>query len=247
MPKEKFNPIEYELRKLDLDIKESRVYLVCLETGEISVQKISQATGYSRPTTYRILDTLEKKELIERKRELKKTQIIVKSPDSLLGLLRTQKRKIEEQEREFIRIISLLKNRYYLADNNIIYNYEGKEGLQFLLDDFSYTHSKEIFVLYPHVAREKMKLLEEVFEKIKHRLVKIEIKEIFPEKIEKSGLDFVRRKHLPLLSRQLSGILIACDKLYYFKENKAYSLVQENFVTAAREFVQIFWEMGKEI
>lgn len=240
-----FNPIEQELRKLDLDIRESRVYLTCLETGEVSIQKIAQKSGYSRPTVYRILNSLEKKGLLERKKDIKRNNIIVKSPDSLLGMLRSQKRKIEEQEREFIRIISLLKNRYYLADKNIIYSYDGKEGLKFLLDDFSYTHSKEISVLYPRVIEDKMRLLEEIFKKIKARLVDIQIREIFPEKIKDSDLSFVKRRNLPLLQSQLSGILIVCDKLYYFKENKAYSLSQENFVDTAREFVNVFWKLAQ--
>lgn len=241
-----FNPIEQELRKLDLDIKESRVYLTCLETGEVSIQKIAKKSGYSRPTVYRILNSLEKKGLVERKSDIKRNNIVVKSPDSLLGMLRSQKRKIEEQEREFIRIISLLKNRYYLADKNIIYSYEGKEGLNFLLDDFSYTHNKEISVIYPRLTQEKIQLLEEIFKKIKDRLVNIEVREIFPEKIGDSSLDFVKRKSLPLLQGQLSGILIVCDKLYYFKENKAYSLSQENFVDTAREFVNVFWNLAQE-
>lgn len=244
--KKDFNPIEQELRKLDLDIRESRIYLTCLETGEVSIQKIATKSGYSRPTVYRILNSLEKKGLVERKKDLKRNNIIVKSPDSLLGMLRGQKRKIEEQEREFIRIISLLKNRYYLADKNIIYSYEGKEGLKFLLDDFSYTHSKEIFVLYPRIMQEKMDLLQDMYGKIKKRLVDIEIREIFPEKINSSKLEFVERKSLSLLRGQFSGILIVCDKLYYFKENKAWSLSQENFVGAAREFLQIFWKMAEK-
>src|SRR4030042_2459320 len=112
--------IHLELRKLGLKPKEVSVYLAALELGFRPVQKIAKQAEISRPTAYEVIRGLIKKSLmreIKRKGTIKgeKTFFTAESPDALLGLLRVQRKEIEEKEREFIRIISALQSKYYLA------------------------------------------------------------------------------------------------------------------------------------
>ena len=105
-------PIELELRKLGLTEKEVRVYLASLELGPSSVKKIAEIAKIPRPTTYQIIKTLENKGLFIEAKQKKKRLFVAQSPERILGILRIQKREIEEKEREFIRIISALESKY---------------------------------------------------------------------------------------------------------------------------------------
>lgn len=196
-----------ELRKLGLKQKEISVYLAALELGYTSVQKIAKKAGISRPTAYGIIRGLMKKGMM---REVKqkglirgeKTFFTAESPDKLLGLLRMQKREIEEKEREFIRIISALRAKYYLAGQSEIRTFEGEEGLKVLLDDFSQSQTEEIFFLSD--SPETLKPWREKLPEIKKRLAEIKVSEV------KSKQSF-------------RGTLIIYDKLIYLPSSEKLS------------------------
>ena len=101
-----------ELRKLGLKEKEVQVYLTGLELGPSSVQKIAKKAKITRPTTYEIIKTLEKKGLFIETKQKKKRLFVAQSPERILGILKIKKREIEEKEREFIRIIATLQSKY---------------------------------------------------------------------------------------------------------------------------------------
>ncbi len=147
-------PIELELRKLGLSEKEARVYLASLELGNTSVQSIAKKVNLSRPTAYRTIESLQEKGLIEKPGK-KSTKIIARSPDELLGMLRAEKRRVEEKEREFIRIISALKTKYAGAGKNEIKIFSGKEGEKFLFEELSATNANKIISSIRTAARKK--------------------------------------------------------------------------------------------
>lgn len=238
MAKQDFSTLELELRKIGLSEKEAGVYLLCLEFGRTSVQNISQKSNLSRPTVYRVLESLRKKELVEKFTKSSKA-IAAKSPDEILGILRAEKRKVEEKEREFVRIISLLKNKY-VGNKNEIRFYSGKEGEKFLLDDFATTQEQKIFAAFPFISDSRISELENIYKNIKKRLGKIEVREIFPEEARKSALPFVERKtiqHLPL-----PGMLILCDKIIYLQKDESFSIEQESTVKLVRLLLGALWQ-----
>ena len=214
--------LSLELRKLGLSEKEAKVYLTALELGYTSVQKIAQQAKISRPTTYEIIKSLKEKGLISQSKNKQKNYFIAESPDNLLGILRRQKREIEEKEREFIRIIATLRSKFYLDNQREIKTYKDEKGLEILLDDLLTTSSKKIYVL---VSNEKIwpkKERQVIYQAIKKRLGQIEIKELSIDK-NKSSLDYLETKTLKLspfkenviiydkviiLSDKSSGILI---------------------------------------
>ncbi|MBU1102837.1 helix-turn-helix domain-containing protein [Patescibacteria group bacterium] len=203
--------INLELRKLGLKPKEVSVYLAALELGFSPVQKIAQSAEISRPTAYEVIRGLIKKGLM---REIKKKGVIkgektfftAESPDALLGLLRVQKKEIEEKEREFIRMISALQSRYYLAGQNEIRAYEGKEGLKLLLDDFSQSQTGEIFFLSG--SSETLKPWREKLPEIKKRLGEIKVSEIRPKKSFRGTLIIYDKLIYLPSSEKLSALLI---------------------------------------
>jgi sugar-specific transcriptional regulator TrmB len=204
--------IHLELRKLGLKEKEVSVYLAALELGFSSVQNIAKKAGLSRPTVYEIIKELIAKGLMkEVKRQGsvqgERTFFSAESPDNLLGLLRVQKREIEEKEREFIRIISSLRSKYYLAGEGEIRTFAGQEGLNVLLDDFSQSQTDEIYFIGQNQA--SFKIWQDKLPEIKKRLGEINLKET--------------KKSIP-------GALLIYDKIIYLPSPDNALLIENKFI-----------------
>lgn len=201
--------LNLELRKLGLKEKEVAVYLAALELGFDSVQNIAKKAGLSRPTVYEIIKALTSKGLM---REIKRQGTVqgersyfaAESPDALLGLLRTQKREVEEREREFVRIISALRAKYNLAGQTEIRSFRSDE-IKFLLDDFSQSQTSDIYFIGPDASA--FKNWQDRLTDIKKRLGSVNLKEL--------------KKNIP-------GTLIIYDKLIYLPASEKSALLIEN-------------------
>jgi len=191
--------IELELRKLGLTEKEVRIYLAGLELGSDSVQNIARIARLTRPTAYGIIKKLEEKKLfIETKQKGKRT-FSAQSPEHILGILRTQEREIEERQREFIRIIAALEAKYSKEKENIQV-FKGKESFKTLAETISFSSVQEILVINPGNIPMNSKELKKIYEAIKKRLGRIEIKE--------------------MVNSRLRGSLIIFNKVVYFPSSK---------------------------
>ena len=204
--------IHLELRKLGLKEKEVGVYLAALELGFSSVQNIAKKADLSRPTVYEIIKELIAKGLMKEIKRQGTTQgertfFAAESPDNLLGLLRVQKREIEEKEREFVRIISSLRSKYYLAGEGEIRTFTGKEGLNVLLDDFSQSQTDKIYFISPNQSN--LKPWQDKLPEIKKRLGEINLAEI--------------KKSIP-------GALIIYDKIIYLTPPENALLIENKLV-----------------
>ncbi len=239
-------PIELELRKIGLNEKEARIYLVLLELGNIPIQEIAQKVNLSRPTVYRTLDNLQGKGLVTKEKKKKVRYVAANSPDELLGILRASKRKIEEQEREFLRIISMLQTKYYSGGENEIRNYSGEEGKKLLLEDFSNTRSGGILVMCPPDDPANYKKLETIYKNIRKRLGKIEIKEACPKEAKGTPLDFVKRKTVPAISKICAETLIISDKAILLKKNKGFIIEQEDTINLIRGLFSVIWNQKQQ-
>ena len=200
-----------ELRKLGLTEKQSLVYLTALELGYTSIQKIAQKAKISRPTTYEIVKSLKQKGLISESKDKNKRYFIAESPDKLLGILRIEKKEIEEKEREFLRIISALKSKYFLGDKSEIKTYKGKAEIESLFEDFLTTQSKKIYVLINNEKIWPLKARQSAYQKITKRLGKIEILERKPIKHDISlfpGIIIIYEKIIIIPNEKLTGILV---------------------------------------
>jgi len=191
-------PIDLELRKLGLTEKEVRVYLAGLELGPSSVQNIAKIAELARPTAYEIIKKLEEKRLFVETKQKRKKVFIAQSPESILGILRAQKREIEEKEREFIRIIAALEARYSKEEG--IRVFKGKDGLKSLEEIISFSSVPGILIINPKNIPISSKSLKKIYLEIKKRLGRIGVKELNIDKFK--------------------GALIAFDKVIYFPSTK---------------------------
>lgn len=236
----KYDYLPLELRKLGLSKNEAEVYLILLETGYISIGKIGEKAGLSRPTVYRVLENLEKRELINKIKKGKKNQYVAGSPDNLLKILKVQKRKVEEQEREFLRIISVLQGKYHLLSNkNEIKIYSGKQNHNILLEDLSSSSAKKIrtFLSDKNILPEKELL--EIYEKIKTRLGSLEVHEIHNEPLKNNKPDFISRK---VAKNKNSLNIIIADKVYLFEKENGFVIEQETAIKSYQSLFNLLWE-----
>lgn len=225
-------PIELELRKLGLREKEVSVYLAGLELGPTSVQEIAKKAKFTRPTVYVAIKNLKEKGFFAEIKKEKKKYYLAQSPASILRVLKVKKREIEEKEREFIRIIAALESRYS-KERQGIREYKGKKGLKALEEKLSFTASSEIFVLSSKTDLREMKKRERIYQKIKKRLGKVEIKEIYPQKIKakRAAPPWLKRKFSPLPG--IAGtLIILSDTVIFLSSQKQEGLLIENEVIA---------------
>ncbi len=202
-----------ELRKLGLTEKEVQIYLSALGLGYTSIQKIAEQTRISRPTTYSIIKSLKDKGLISQSKDKNKKYIIAESPDKLLGILKREKKEIDEKEREFLRIIAILKDKYQLEDRRDIKVYKTKTSIENLLNDFLTTQSKNIYVLVNNEKIWPIKARQSVYKKIKQRLGKVQIKELS----KKSNTSF-------------NGIVIIYDKVIILPDKTSGILIENKII-----------------
>lgn len=194
-----------ELRKLGLTEKEVRVYLAALELGYTSVQSIAQKAKISRPTAYEVVKSLKNKGLISESKDKSKKYFTAESPDKLLGLLKREKKEIEEKEREFIRIIAALREKYHLGDKRDVKTYQGKTGIETLFDDFLTTQSKEIYILIKHEKIWPNKVRQAAYQKITKRLGQVKILE---KKLSSFPGTVIIYDKVIILTEKSSGLLI---------------------------------------
>jgi len=192
--------LELELKKLGLTQKEIKIYLTGLELGLNSVQNIAKQAGLSRPTAYEIIKKLENKKLFLETKQKRKRLFGAQSPENILGILRTQKREIEEREREFIRIIAALEAKYSKEEGVKVF--KGKESLKSLEEIISFSSTQEIIIINKKNVPISQKSLKRICQEIKKRLGRIELKEISANKLNGSLIIFNKAIFFPSGSKQ---------------------------------------------
>ena len=111
------------LNQIGLNEKESQVYLGLLELGTATVHPIATKAGIKRPTTYLILEDLQKKGLVSVVPREKKAMYTAESPEKLLNDLS----KKQELVKRFLPNMLALYNTK--KEKPQIQLFEGKEGV----------------------------------------------------------------------------------------------------------------------
>ena len=231
-----------ELRKLGLDKREAQAYLTLLGTSDLTAAQIAQQLKISRPTAYRVLKTLEKKELVSSLEKNSRTVFLASSPDRFLRILKVRRRQVEEQEREFLRIISILHSKHHLLSNENEIKVYSKEEQKLILDDLSFTHTPEIKVIFAGTNLAEIKKLEKIYKQIRKRKSSIKIKEIFTKKMPASSLKYVERKTVSQLPPIPSRVLVISDKVLLLGKNT--SLLIEK--TKLKQWFELLFEIAWE-
>ncbi|MCH8048855.1 hypothetical protein IIC44_02040 [Patescibacteria group bacterium] len=177
----------------------------CLETYEEALP----ASESNKRITQRkhILEILKGKGLFAEIRKEKKRYFIAQSPEKILGILRLQKRELEEREREFIRIIAALDSKYSSKKRGGIQVFKGEEGLDVLEEQLLFISSPDIFVLTSEDSSLKKQHRNKIYEKIKKRLGKFIVQEKNIPELE-GTLFFTKDKIIFISAKKQEGYLI---------------------------------------
>lgn len=223
--------LSLELRKLGLKEKEAKIYLAGLELGPSSVLSISKKAGVTRPTTYELIKNLAQKGLYEESKEGKKRYFTAQSPEKILGILRLQKRELEEKEREFIRIISTLEASS-AKDGQDPKVYRGDEGRKILEEKLSFTAEPNILVFTD--STDHIKEREELYQSIKRRTGDLKVKEVYCSsgQVPDSSLSYVKRK-VTSCDEIFEGTIIIADSVFLFPSNRDSALIESEMVRSA--------------
>lgn len=118
-----------ELKELDLDENEIKVYLASLKLGNAKSDEIAKLSELIRTTTYSILQKLIQKGFISKILKNNINRFEALNPELLLELLEEKKRKISE-------IIPKLKSlQQSKIKNHNVTVFEGKEGIRSVMND----------------------------------------------------------------------------------------------------------------
>jgi HTH-type transcriptional regulator, sugar sensing transcriptional regulator len=112
------------LEKIGLNQKEASIYLALLELGTAAVQSIANKAGLKRPTTYLILDDLQRKGLVSEVPQSKKSLFVAESPDRLVADLG---RKQELVKRALPELLARYNQK---KEKPLVQLFQGKEGMR---------------------------------------------------------------------------------------------------------------------
>ncbi len=230
-----------ELRKLGLTQKEAALYLFIMDENEATATELALMSRMSRPTAYRILDGLEKKNLVNKIKKNRKTLFVATSPNTLLGLLKIKKKEAEEQEREFMRIISMLQTTYALKNSGNITELEISRGLDIFLDDLSNTPTEEILAFYGNLNVPTRRILHNTYKNINDRFKNLEVKELCYQKKACTLTDsnFIKTKQLRGSSTDYS--IIAADKIFIITKDSISIINHTETVVIIKSLLKILW------
>lgn len=125
------------LTELGLTKDEANIYGILLEGGFMPARLVSIKAGLGRPLTYKILDDLIMKELIEKKEVNNKVALFAPvHPKELEKLLEKKKDEIENTKKTLENSIGQMISKYNLSIGkpNVQF-FEGIEGIKKVLED----------------------------------------------------------------------------------------------------------------
>lgn len=118
-----------ELKELNLEDSEIKVYLSCLALGSSKVNEIAKKSQLIRTTTYGVLKSLMEKGLISTVLKDNITYFQAASPKQLLEILDEKKKKINSI------LPKLEKIQEFVSTKHNVQVFEGKEGMKTIFND----------------------------------------------------------------------------------------------------------------
>lgn len=137
-----------DLTPFGLTKNENALYNLLLDGVPRTGAEIAQALGSSRQLTYRSIDALRSKGLIENTRQRGVASFTITHPAALHTLLRKQEEELAQKEEYLQTIIGPLSSAYNLHHGKPgVEFFEGEEGVQKVLDDTLNYPDEEAYVI----------------------------------------------------------------------------------------------------
>lgn len=160
-----------ELKELDLDDNEIRVYIACLKMGSSKVNDIAKAAELIRTTVYGVLESLIEKGLISTvvKENIKHFQAV--NPKQLVELLEEKKRKIQDivPKLEAMQKIAPIKHKVEL--------FEGRRGIKTIMNELARIPNSTVRLLgsWHHFNKFSRPFAKQYIRKRKERKIRVQV------------------------------------------------------------------------
>jgi|TARA_Y100000031_G_scaffold140545_1_gene168347 sugar-specific transcriptional regulator TrmB len=189
-----------QLKQLGLSEKEAKVYLASLELGQATVQEIARKADVNRPTTYVIIETLMKKGLISSFHKGKKQYFLTVDPERLFEIVEDEKRNIEGKKRILKKILPQLKSlNVAKKDRPVVRYYEGKQGIESMIEEFLQTTNDVVRMIYSRDAIESVFNKKEIASWAEQRIKrKIKTKVLYTYRKGSISAPYGNRRKIPL-------------------------------------------------
>jgi HTH-type transcriptional regulator, sugar sensing transcriptional regulator len=135
-----------ELKELNLDENEIKVYLACLNLGNSKVNDIARKSGLIRTTVYGILKSLMYKGIISSVVKKKINYYTAASPDQLIEMLEEKKKRISSILPKLKEIESLVPHKHSVG------LFEGKEGFKTIVNELVSVRNSNYYIVGPFLA-----------------------------------------------------------------------------------------------
>lgn len=129
------NKIKSFLTKLDLDDKQIKAYLYCLENGPQLMSRLAQVTGTTRTNTYDIVKKLEAKGLVHTLGSNYGRKVKASGPEEIKELLDNKTKGIKDLKNEFEALLPILKkgNVGHISPFTHVSYFEGIDSVRKML------------------------------------------------------------------------------------------------------------------
>lgn len=129
------------LRSLGFLESEIKVYLAALERGPSTVIDLSSATHLSRPATYTAIEALAERGIMGTLSLGKKRLYTAEHPDRLVQYAKRREGELHARVEDLARLLPELVLRVG-GEKPIVKAFEGKEGIQAIIDDIKQTRPR---------------------------------------------------------------------------------------------------------
>lgn len=245
-----------QLQRFGLNAKEASVYLALLELGEpVAVTPVSKRAKINRTTTYDILLTLEKKNLVINHVHKKLHYYSAEKPEKLIAYLKERARRLLERAEEVETLLPELKSIHNAIPNKPrVQFFEGVEGLLHVYED-TLTSSEEIRAYASDQANQAA--VPGYFPKYYHRRTakKIPIRAIFPDSPqdrERHALDKIELRKSLLVPKSVMNftpeINFYDNKIMIadWKEKLGIIIESEEIANVFKQSFDLAWEAAKK-
>ncbi len=155
------------LEKIGLNAKEAEVYMALLELGVASVLSIAKKAGLKRPTTYLVLDELERRGLVSQIPQAKKTLYTAESPDRLVADLNKKGELLKRFLPELLAVHNAKKEKPQVQ------LFQGKEGVLSVYDKIFTAGEVRFFATLGDLEKVLPQVTKEVAHRAKNHTLKV--------------------------------------------------------------------------
>jgi sugar-specific transcriptional regulator TrmB len=246
------------LTDIGLTPDEATIYMVLLDGGLMPARTVALRASLGRPLTYKILDDLIVKGVVEKKETGGKIALFAPvHPRELEILFEKKKEEIENTKKGLTEALGQMISKYnlFIGKPNIQF-FEGKEGVANVVRD-SYTSQTEILTYadneamnkyYPELNKEN--LIARKKSNIKKRLISIDTPYI-RELAKNDNPHITERRVISNIGAFAAAMQIYDNKVSYIvlKADRAIAMIIEDEAVAAmqRTLFEVIWSQAKPL